>query len=139
MSRPGAQQIPVNVFETDQEVVIVAAMPGIEPEDIAVRLDGETLHVESGVRGEDADRRYVLREWSYGPYRRAITLPSPVDARAANLTFGNGVLTLVLPRSDSFVSAALTVSKTGPARGAREGHTGGGDSGFGPPRQGRRA
>jgi HSP20 family protein len=139
MSRPGAQPIAVNAFETDHEVVVVAAMPGTEPEDISVRLEADTLHIESTVRGEEADRRYVLREWSYGPYSRAIRLSTPVDARAANVTYGNGVLTLVLPRSESFVSAGLSVPKTGLARGAREGHTGGGDSGFGPPRQGRRA
>jgi HSP20 family protein len=139
MSRPGAQEIPVNAFETEQEVVVVAAMPGIEPDDVSVRLEGDTLYIESGVRGEDASKRYVLQEWSYGPYRRSVPLPTPVDGRAANVTLGNGVLTVVLPKSQDFVAAALTVPKIGPARGAREGHTGGGESGFGPPRTGRRA
>jgi HSP20 family protein len=134
MSRPGAQELPVNAFETDQEVVVVAPMPGVEPDDISVRLEGDVLQLESGVRGEQAQRRYVTHEWSYGPYRRSLRLPTPVDGQAANVTFGNGVLTVVLPKAAAFVPAALSVARIGQARGAREGHTGGGESGFGPPR-----
>jgi HSP20 family protein len=139
MSRPGAQDLPVNAFETDEEVVVVAAMPGVEPQDIAIRLEGHTLHLESDVRGQDAQKRYIRQEWSYGPYRRAVPLPIPVDAQAANVTFGNGVLTIVFPKASEFVPAALEVPKTGPARGLREGHAGGGESGFHPPRTADRA
>ncbi|MCK6551962.1 hypothetical protein L6R52_39390 [Myxococcota bacterium] len=49
-------------------------------------------------------------------------IPVPVNARDANVTYGNGVLTLVLPRAPDFVSATLGVPKTGGARGSRQGH-----------------
>lgn len=124
MTSPGHLEVPVNTFETDDALVVVAPMPGAEPEDIAVRLDGDTLTVESGVRGEEAHRRYVQREWFYGPYRRALRLTTPVNAERANVTFGNGVLTVVLPKSRAFVPATLALPKVGLARGMREGHSG---------------
>lgn len=132
-SAPGAHRLPVNVFETGEELVVVAPMPGIEPEDITVRLEGAILHLASRARGEDAFRRYHSHEWTYGPYERALELPTPVDAQTANVTFGNGVLTIVLPKAERFIGATLEVPKLGPARGAREGHSGGGESGIRPP------
>jgi HSP20 family protein len=124
MPVPGGSELPINAFETDESLVVVVPMPGVEPEDIAVRLEGEMLTMESGVRGEDAEKRYLHHEWSYGPYRRTLRLPTPVDARAANVTFGNGVLTVVLPKGRAFVPATLDVPRTALARGMREGHTG---------------
>ncbi len=133
MTAPATRRLPVNVFEADQEVVVVAPMPGTEPEDITVRLDGGTLHLAARTRGEEANKRYLHHEWSYGPYERSVEIPTPVDGRAANVTFGNGVLTVVLPRAASFVDATLKVPKIGLARGAYEGHAGGGASGIQPP------
>lgn len=124
MAVPRRGELPINAFETDESLVVVVPMPGVEPEDITVRLDGDTLTMEAGVRGEDAEKRYLHHEWSYGPYQRALRLPTPVDGPAANVTFGNGVLTIVLPRSRAFVPATLDVPRTGLARGMREGHTG---------------
>ncbi len=134
-SAPGAHRLPVNVFETAEEVVVVAPMPGVEPEDITVRLEGSALHLASRARGEEASRRYHAREWTYGPYARTLELPTPVDGPSANVTFGNGVLTIVLPKAERFVGATLEVPKLGPARGAREVHSGGGQSGIRPPHQ----
>ncbi|HEY8369230.1 MAG TPA: Hsp20/alpha crystallin family protein [Thermodesulfobacteriota bacterium] len=124
MDVPERRELPINAFETDEELVVVAPMPGIEPEDITVRVEGDTLTMESDARGEDADKRYLHHEWTYGPYHRSVKLPSPVDGRTANVTFGNGVLTIVLPRSQAFVPATLDVPRTGLARGMREGHSG---------------
>ncbi len=137
MTAPITRQLPVNVFEADQEVVVVAPMPGIEPEDITVRLDGATLRLAAGRRGEEASKRYLHHEWSYGPYERSVEIPTPVDGRAANVTFGNGILTVVLPKAATFVAATLGVPKVGLARGAFEGHSGGGESGIQPPHRHR--
>ncbi len=134
---PGTQRLPVNVFETGEELVVVAPMPGVEPEDITVRLEGAAIHLASRARGEDAPRRYHLHEWSYGPYERSLELPTPVDGPTANVTFGNGVLTIVVPKAGRFVGATLEVPRLGPARGAREGHSGGGESGIQPPHRHR--
>jgi HSP20 family protein len=112
----------VNVFENPSEVVVLAAIPGVEPEDITVRLDANRLVVRTQERGEDATKKYLVKEWSYGPYEREIELATPVNAQSANLSYGNGVLTVVLPRAPDFVAATLALPKTGGARGTRQGH-----------------
>jgi HSP20 family protein len=112
------------MFETPEELVVIAAMPGAEPEDIALRLEGGTLYFASSERGADAGKKYLSKEWSYGPYSRQIHLPACVDATRANVMYGNGVLTIVLPKAAAFADADLEVPKVKRARGLRAGHGG---------------
>jgi Molecular chaperone (small heat shock protein) len=118
--------IPINLFENDRELMVIAPMPGVEPEDISVEItdDGQmTLHaVQRGPGQEHVD--YLLREWSYGPYERTVTLPCSVDARRANLSFGNGVLSLSLPKTLDGVPATLGVAPVSQGHGVTRGHLG---------------
>ena len=121
-----ATAVPVNVFENDRELMIVAPMPGVAPEDISIDvLDDGRLTLRSRMHGEGQERiSYVLREWSYGPYERTISLPCPVDAGRANLSYGNGVLTVSFPKAATTAPATLAVTSTGHARGVTGGHAG---------------
>jgi HSP20 family protein len=123
--------IPVNVFENDRELMVVAPMPGVAPEDISIDVtDDGRLTLRAGQRGEGQERiRYVTREWSYGPYERTIELPCAVDAMRANLTYGNGVLSATFPKAGATSPGRLLVRRTGHARGVAAGHAGsrGGD------------
>ena len=121
-----ATAIPVNVYENERELMIVAPMPGVAPEDISVDVmaDG-SLTLRAGMHGEGQERiGYLLREWSYGPFERTIELPRSVDASRANLAFGNGVLTVTLPKAERTMVASLGLSSSGHARGVAAGHTG---------------
>jgi HSP20 family protein len=123
--------VPVNLFENDRELMVVAPMPGVAPEDISIDVtDDGHLTLRAARRGEGQERiRYLTREWSYGPYERTIELPSAVDATRANVTFGNGVLAMTFPKADTPRSGRLLVERTGPSRGLTAGHRGtrGGD------------
>ncbi len=123
--------VPVNLFENERELMVVAPMPGVSPEDISIDVtDGGQLTVRSAQHGEGQERiDYLLREWSYGPYERTIELPCAVDARRANVTYGNGVLSITLPKSGATNAARVLVERTGHTRGMIAGHTGsrGGD------------
>lgn len=118
--------IPINLFENDRELLVIAPMPGVEPEDISVEIanDGQmTLRaVQRGPGQEQVD--YLLREWSYGPYERTVTLPRSVDARRANLSFGNGVLSLSLPKTLDGVPGTLRVTPVSEGHGLTRGHVG---------------
>jgi HSP20 family protein len=118
--------VPINLFENDRELVLVAPMPGVAAEDISVDvMDDGQLIVRARMHGEGQERiSYLLREWSYGPFERGVRLPVPVDAGRANLSFGNGVLTVALPKATVTAPAALAVMPTGHARGVTEGHSG---------------
>lgn len=97
---PEAQSIPVNVYETPGDIVIIAPMPGVEAENIDIEILGNTVSLRATLRGEgQMDRRYLLHEWTYGPYERTITLPIEVDAQHANASHSNGILVVSLPKS----------------------------------------
>lgn len=127
-----AQPIPVRMYQSDDRLMIAAPLPGMEPEDIHVTLKGRTLtiHVnEPGPRQEQRD--LLLEEWRIGPFHRELEIPQAVDGHRANVTYGNGVLVLALPKqagnssggpSDSTEQIGLTV--VGQARGQHAGHAG---------------
>ena len=123
--------IPVNLFENDREVMVVAPMPGVGPEDISIDvMDDGRLTLRAAQHGEGQERiRYLTREWSYGPYERTIELPCAVDAQRANVSYGNGVLSMTLPKAGTTHSGRILVERTGHARGVAAGHRGsrGGD------------
>ncbi len=123
--------VPINLFENDRELMVVAPMPGVAPEDISIDvLDDGRLTLRSRMHGEGQDRiRYLQREWSYGPYERTIELPCAVDAMRANVTYGNGVLSITFPKSGTTSSGRVLVQRTGHTRGVAAGHRGsrGGD------------
>ena len=118
--------IPLNIFENDRELILVTPMPGVAVEDISVDVrDDGTLTIRARQHGEGQERiSYVLREWSYGPYERTISLPCPVDAGRANRSYGNGVLTVSFPKAATTPPAMLAVASTGHARGVTGGHAG---------------
>ena len=123
--------VPVNLFENDRELMVVAPMPGVAPENISIDVsDDGRLTLRSGQRGEGQERiKYLLREWSYGPYERTIDLPYAVDALRANVTYGNGVLAITFPKSGSTSAGRVLVRRSGHTRGMIAGHPGsrGGD------------
>ena len=123
--------VPINLFENERELMVVAPMPGVSPEDISIDVtDDGRLTVRSAQHGEGQERiSYLLREWSYGPYERTVDLPCAVDARRANVTYGNGVLSITFPKAGVVSPARVLVRRTGQARGMTAGHAGsrGGD------------
>ena len=124
MTEPTA--VPINMFQNDRELMVVTPMPGVAPEDISIDVtDDGQLTVRAAMHGEGQERiDHILREWSYGPYERTIELPCAVDARRANLTFGNGVLSISFPKADRTSAGRILVERTGHTRGMIAGHSG---------------
>jgi HSP20 family protein len=120
------QSIPLKVYQAKQRVTIAAAMPGLEPENIAVEVtpDGKLiLHGE--LRGRlKGIKELLLDEWSAGGYHREVPLATPVNATCANVTYGNGVLTVALPLSEQTYPARLTLKRVTPTHGKRRGNAG---------------
>lgn len=121
-----AMAIPVNMYENERELMVVAPMPGVDVTDISVDVTGDgQLTLRAQMHGEGQERiDYIVREWSYGPYERMIELPRGVDAARANLSYGNGVLAVTLPKTLDTVPATLALNETGQARGVARGHVG---------------
>ena len=98
------QHIPVKVYRTDGRLMVAAPMAGLEPENIAVEVTADgRLILHGDLRGMLKEvKDLLLDEWSVGVYHRELALPVAVDAECANVTYGNGVLTVTLPLEEWF-------------------------------------
>jgi len=122
---PQAQRIPVNVFETDEDIVLVAPMPGVEADNIEIEVLGATVSLRASLRGPgQADRQYLVHEWTYGPYQRTISLPVDVDAQHANASHANGILVLSLPKAARSKAVRVPLRQVTAAEATHRGHSG---------------
>ncbi len=127
MNTPAQKQIPVRIYTTDNHIMLAAPMPGLEPQDISVKIAGDRITIHGEKRGPDSEwRELIMSEWSVGPYDREISLPMRVRGTLSNATFGNGVLVLSMPKAtdarDEPIEFTLEVIEA--PRGERVGHTG---------------
>ncbi len=124
--RAKVQHVPVKVYRTPDRLMIAAPMPGLEPEDIRVDLmEDKRLILHGNVRGVLKDvKELLIDEWTVGGYLRELQLADNVDGERANLSYGNGVLVIALPFSDTFRPAHLALDTVGVARGQRVGNAG---------------
>jgi len=99
----GAWAPPVDIFEKNDRLVIRAEIPGVQKEDMDVRIENGvlTLHgerkQETQVREEDAYRM----ERVYGTFTRSFTLPKTVDGAKVAATYKDGVLEVTVPKAES--------------------------------------
>ena len=94
-----AQHVPVNMYETEGAVVIVAPLPGVMAADVEVTVDGGRATIRAAMRTA-ATKDYILHEWHYGPYERTIELPDGFGGKGA-ATLGNGQLAVRVERGDA--------------------------------------
>lgn len=91
----------VELGETDKDIRITAELPGLDEKDVDLSVEEGvlTLRGEKRAELEDKDRGYSER--SYGRFERRIGLPQGIDREKANATFRNGVLTVILPKTEA--------------------------------------
>lgn len=118
--------VPAKVYRTPLRIMAAVPMPGLEPEDITVEVvSAAQLILRGQRRGElKGIKDELLNEWGVGDYYRKVILPAPVDGTLANVTYGNGVLVVVLPIAPRTQTATLTLAAQSPTRGVRPGHMG---------------
>ena len=97
-----APNLAIDIYETKDEVVVKAALPGIKPEQVEVTVTGDTLTIRGEVKEESEvkEEDYIRKERRYGSFSRCVTLPDGLNADKAEATFENGVLTLKIPKSE---------------------------------------
>lgn len=91
-------RVPVNVYEAEEALVVVAPLPGVMPSDITVEVEGGELRIAAAMRSAAA-KDYLVHEWHYGPFERTVALPEGFDG-GGTATFGNGQLAIRLMRGD---------------------------------------
>jgi HSP20 family protein len=97
------QTLALDVYETDENLVVEASLPGMSPDEVDISIVGNTLTIK-GEREEHQEKqeegKYYFRERRYGAFQRSIALPTEVSADKAEATFENGVLKLTLPKAE---------------------------------------
>jgi len=101
-TRPGTFFQPaVDIFETKDELVLVADMPGVPPDGVDVGLEGDELSIEGRVRsGEYDGLKPLYVEYGVGGYHRRFTLGEMIDREGIKAQMKNGVLVLRLPKAE---------------------------------------
>jgi len=101
---------PLDVYTTDEDVVIVMSVPGADPDKVEVTVEGDTVTLRGEIPGPLENVSYVVMERASGPFRRVVTLNVPVEADKAEASFKNGVLTLTLPKAEETRPRTIKVS-----------------------------
>ena len=112
---PGAErriervrQLPVDAYATDEALVIKASLPGVNPDEVDVTLDGDNLTIRAEIKAdEEAD--YIIRERAPGLFARTLTLNIPVQADKISAEFNQGVLILTLPKAEAVKPRKISV------------------------------
>jgi HSP20 family protein len=107
----GAESLAVDMYETDEEVVVKTAVPGIKSEDIDVSITGDVLTIKGETKAEEKVEKanYIRQERRYGVFSRSLSLPSTVVADKATAEFENGVLILTLPKAEEVKPKTIQV------------------------------
>jgi HSP20 family protein len=94
---------PVDIYETENELVLKADLPDVKLEDIDVRVENQTLTLkgERKFEKDDSVTGYHRIERSYGAFTRSFTVPPTVDPDKVSAELKNGVLTVRLPKKEA--------------------------------------
>jgi HSP20 family protein len=93
----------VDIFETENELVLKADLPEIDLKDIDVRVENQTLTIagERKFEKEDSQKGYHRMERNYGNFVRSFAVPNMFDTDKISAEFHNGVLTVTLPKKEA--------------------------------------
>lgn len=94
-------RLPLDVYTTPSEIVVIANVPGLKPEDVNITLENDTLSVSGEIKAPMENVDYVFQERPYGKFSRVLTINVPVDNDKVEATFDSGVLTITLPKAEA--------------------------------------
>ena len=107
-NKPAVQSLPVDIRDDGENFLLTAYVPGLKAEDLTIQIIDDALSIEGKFGNQDGD--YLLSELPAGAFRRALRLPSPLDAENTSATIENGILTLRVPRSEAARPRNIPVS-----------------------------
>ncbi|HYM50871.1 MAG TPA: Hsp20/alpha crystallin family protein [Candidatus Limnocylindrales bacterium] len=124
--------LPLDVYQTEKEWVIRAGVPNVDPRDVEIICDGNTIRISGEVKAPQNTKseNYWMRENYYGAFLREVTLPEPTVCEQSKAEFQNGMLVLTLPKAQPGKPHAKKIPVTSGSTNVREqsASTGNGDS-----------
>ncbi len=101
----------LDIYEEKDNVVVKMKAPGFEKEDFSLTVEGDTLTIKAEAKEENEDKgkKYYRKEIKHQSIARSITLPSRVENDKSQAEYKNGVLTLILPKSEQSKPKSISV------------------------------
>jgi HSP20 family protein len=111
-----ARTLPVNIYDTPDELVVRADLPGVSPDDVEITIEQGRLSIKAtrARSTEEADgTRWLRHELWAGDYARVITLPKTAEADKVSANCEHGVLTLSIPKAETAKPRQIKVEAVG--------------------------
>jgi len=110
--RDGGWSAPaVDMYQTDDEVVVKVALPGFKADEVQINVTGDVLSLRGDLKREqeEKDKAWHIREHRWSSFERSVALPTQVKADGANADFENGILTITLPKAEEVKPKTISV------------------------------
>ena len=113
----------VDIYETEQELVVKADLPDIKPEELDIRVENNILTIRGERKFEKKveEKNYLRVERSYGSFSRSFSLANTVKTEAIKAEYKNGVLTLTVPKREEAKPKQIKVNVEAPVVAAAAG------------------
>jgi len=104
--------VALDVVETEDEYLVKASLPGINPEDLEITFDDNRLTLKGEVKEENEvdENHYHLRERRYGSFSRSIKMPSGIESDKIEANYDKGVLELHLPKVEEVKPKKIAIT-----------------------------
>jgi HSP20 family protein len=101
----------IDMFQTENDVVVKASIPGLKAEDVQINITGDVLTLKGEVKQEEErnDKAWHIREHRFGSFERSVALPTAVKTEKAEAVFENGILTVTLPKADEVKPKTINI------------------------------
>jgi HSP20 family protein len=110
--RPGPVFIPpVDILENQNEIIVLADMPGVESKNVEIDLKDNQLTIQGRIDVAEGEKETALyREFNWGDYYRSFNLSDAIDQSKITAKMENGVLRLNLPKAEKMKPKKITVN-----------------------------
>ena len=101
----------LDVYQTLNEVIVKAALPGMKPEDVNIDIAGDTLTIKGKTKAEQEIKKedYLYQERRHGTFSRSIVPPGGLRPEKAEAALEDGVLTLTIPKAEEVKPKTIKV------------------------------
>lgn len=102
----------IDMYQDGNNLVVKASLPGIDPENVKIRVHNNTLTIEGEMKQEQErkEHEYYLHEQHYASFVRSVSLPFRVVADKAEAVYENGMLTLTLPKGEEVPAKQIPIT-----------------------------
>jgi len=108
-AQDGHCELPLDAYVTSDDLIIVAQVPGLSPEDVEITIEGDTLSIKGEFKAHAEAAEYLIQERSYGTFCRTLRLNIPVQPDKAEAVFNKGVLVLTIPKAEEIKAKTIKV------------------------------